>query len=490
MPVQLRPYQDDAVGGVRDAFGEGLRSVLLQIPTGGGKTITAGFMLGTAASRGFVGFFICNRIELVEQTAAAFDKLGIAYGIIAAGFTPNPRAMVQICSIDTLKGRLAKILRPPNLVVWDECRGLGAAGWERVFNHWPKAKHLGLDATPIRLDGKGLDKYFERLVAGPTYSELVNYDPQMLVPFDVYAPSVPDLGGVKTVGGDYDQAATALIMDKPQVVGDIIAHYRKLALGKSGITFCVSRENSQHMASEYRRAGVNAVHLDGDSDKGERKRVVAAFRRREVQVICNVDLFSAGFDVPGVEVITMGSPTKSLAKYLQQAGRGSRPEPSIGKDRCILLDHAGNWLVHGMPDADRTWSLAGREKRAKKKDDDDTLGARQCASCFFVMSPPRRVCPSCGAEQEIQSREVERVDGVLERITPEMAAAAKAKADAEKAMLAKAQRQEVGRASSLEELRRIARERGYNARWADHVWATKSKRDRDQLEAYAHHLRR
>lgn len=469
--IVLRPYQDKAVAEVRSAFQEGHDSVLMQIPTGGGKTLTAGFIVGGAAARGNPAWFICNRIELVEQTALAFDKLGLTYGIIAAGYTGNPRELIQIASIDTLKARLKKGVpfRLPKLRVWDECRSVGSAGWTAVYEIL-KAEggmDLGLDATPIRLDGKGLDTYFSALVCGPQYSELMALG--ALVPFDVYGPTTPDLTGVKTKGGEFDQEAVETIFDKPKMVGDIIEHYLQLAPGKLGITFAVSRKHSEHLAQCYRDAGVPAVHLDGDTDKGERKRAVNAFRRREIMVLCNVDLFTAGFDVPGVEVITMARPTQSLSFFLQQAGRGSRPDAVTGKDRCILLDHAGNWTRHGLPDQDRTWSLAGRKKgERKKKEDEETLGVKQCKSCYAVFPPGPSVCPRCGAVQEVASREVEAVDGVLTKIGAAEAAMIKAKAQ-----------KELKGAKSLDQLLAIEKERGYKPGWAENTFkARKQAQDR------------
>lgn len=475
--IVLRDYQQRAVDEVRQATLDGHKAVLFQLATGGGKTLTAGYILASAAAKGNRGMFICNRVELLEQTAKAFDRLDLSYGIVAAGFTPNPRAPVQIASIDTLKRRLDKIAAP-RLIVWDECRSLGSAGWTNVFKTFPNAVHLGLDATPIRLDGKGLGEYFTHLVCGPTYSELMARG--SLVPFDCFCIGVPDLSGIRTKGKDYDQDQAEAALDKPQLVGDVAAHYKKHAEGKLGITFAISRKHSEHLAAAYRDAGVPAVHLDGDTDKNERKKVVAAFRRGEIRVLCNVDLFSAGFDVPGVEVVTMVRPTKSLAMFLQQAGRGSRPEPDIGKTRCLLFDHVGNVLHkhgelnHGWPDMDREWSLEGVTKRKRKKGDDEpALAVRQCESCFAVFRPAP-VCPVCGAEQKIQAREIEQVDGELTKITPEMRQA-----------IAVAKKREVGMARSLDDLKRIEAQRGYKKGWAEFTFAARENAAQRRVEAQA-----
>lgn len=466
--VQLRDYQERGIREIRSALREGHRAVLFQLPTGGGKTLLAGWMLGEAAERGHTSMFICNRVELLDQTGRAFDKLGVRYGVIAAGRSPSLAPMTQIASIDTLKSRLRRgtSLRPPKIIVWDECRGLGAKGWTEIFRAFPDAVHIGLDATPIRLDGKGLGLYFTHLVRGPTYKELLAFG--ALVPILVYAPSAPDMTGVRTKRGDFDKGATEEIMNSSALVGDVITHYQKLAPGRQGITFGVSIKHSEHLAALYRDAGIPAAHVDGETDKGERKRIIQAFRRRELRILCNVDLFTAGFDVPGVEVITMARPTQSLAIYLQQVGRGSRPgdDPAFEKKDCILIDHAGNALRHGLPDEDRDWTLDGLVKKKGKKAADDPLSVKQCPACYAVFEPAP-ACPYCGHQLIAQGRDLEVVEGELRRLTPE-----------DMAMIKQQRRIEVARAQSLEELQRIGEERGYSPNWADHVWnAKKGKRD-------------
>jgi superfamily II DNA or RNA helicase len=480
MAIILRPYQERAVAEVREAFQTGHNGVVMQIPTGGGKTLTAGHILQSAAARGNDGMFIVNRVELIEQTALAFDRLGMAgsYGIIASGFTGNPRAAVQIASIDTLKSRLrrpelAAKIRLPRLRVYDECRSMGSAGWTSVFDtlRAQGGKDLGLDATPIRLDGKGLDVYFSHLVCGPQYSELMALG--ALVPFDVYAPSIPDMSGVRMKGSDYDQSAVEAVVDKPQLVGDVVSHYVQHAMGKSCITFAVSRKHSEHLAESYRAAGVAAVHLDGDTDKGERKQMVRAFRRGEIKVLCNVDLFTAGFDVPGVEVITMVRPTQSLSVFLQQAGRGSRPEAEIGKDRCILLDHAGNVFRHGLPDMDREWSLAGRVKgERKKKPGEDGPAVKQCPVCYAAFVPAPK-CPN-GHVQPIDHRQVAQVEGDLKRIQAADLAHLKAK-----------EKKQLKAAKTIEELEALAKERGYGPSWAKHTLEARKGAKAKRLDAWS-----
>jgi len=169
--MKLREYQDRMIFETRQAFREGHRCVLQQLPTGGGKTVQASFMLGTAMSKGHTSFFVVHRRELIEQTVSTFEALNLPFGVIAAGVTPNYLSPIQICSIDTLKRRLGKVQKP-RFIVWDECHHIGAQGWQNVFNSFPDTYHVGLSATPVRLDGRGLDSFFTKMVSGPSFQAL------------------------------------------------------------------------------------------------------------------------------------------------------------------------------------------------------------------------------------------------------------------------------------------------------------------------------
>lgn len=497
MAVVLRPYQDKAVHEVRTALREpGVKNVLLQMPTGAGKTITSGHIMGSAADRGNDGWFICNRVELLDQTGKAFDKLGIRHSYIAPDYRPDYTARTQIASIDTLKGRIRKgLVKAPKLVVWDECRSIAAKGWADV--HAWLAEHgtlqLGLDATPERHDGKPLGPYvdqegtqfegfFQRLVHGPSYSELVELG--NLVPFECYAPTRLDLSKVRQKGFDFDKEQLEAEVDKPSIIGDVVDSYIKHASGLRGLTFAVSRKHSQHLADAYNAAGVPAMHLDGDTDPHARREAVKAFRRGDLLQLVNVDLFVAGFDVPGVRVISDACPTASLPRTLQKWGRGSRPdEDDPSKTFCILLDHANNMTAHGFPDDDRTWSLDGRPPRTKKQREEDaeaiSVNMRQCEACFHSHKPAP-ACPKCGEVYPIQYRSVDELEGELKKVSKEelramreAEKAAKALAKLQAAKLKEEQKRLAKASRSLEELQRIETERGYNPGWARGVWQAK-----------------
>lgn len=453
----LRPYQTDLISATREAL-RSSNSVLLQLPTGAGKTAIATQMCASVAAKRRSGAFICHRQELVDQTVRTFSEFSVPHGIISAGYAPNPTQPIQICSIDTLRARLVASKPVPrfDFLMWDEAHHVAAAGWSKVKSYFSTAKHVGLTATPERLDGKGLRPQFGAMVQGPSTSWLIEHG--FLVPYRAFAPSTPDMGGVHTKMGDYVRGETEAAMDKPTITGDAITHYLRLARDKRALAFCVSVKHSQHVAQQFKDAGVVAWHLDGDTDRGERRQAVAAFRRGEIKVLCNVDLFGEGFDVPSADASLMLRPTKSLSLYLQQCGRVLRP--SEGKRHALLLDHAGNIARHGLPDDEREWSLDGRDKRDRKQDEAAAVAVRQCPKCYHCHRPAA-VCPSCGWAYEAVARTVKQVEGDLLELD---------------VMAQRRERQEEQRrAVTMEALIEVGRKRGY-ARpeaWAAHLWTAR-----------------
>lgn len=434
-------------------------SVLLQLPTGGGKTVLASSMLGGAAEKGKRSWFICHRRELVDQTAGTFKKFGIDFGFIASGYPFNPNATVQICSIDTLKGRVLK-MHPeqlPDLAVWDETHHIAAAGWSRVKDYLTDAKHVGLSATPQRLDGKGLGEWFDHMAIGPSVEELMRRG--FLSDYKVFAPITVDLSGIHTRMGDYVKSELEGALDTRKITGDIVRHWKKYAQGKKTIGFAVSVKHSEHIVEAFLEAGVRAKHLDGKTNKLERKQATIAFARGEIDVLFNVDLFGEGYDLAAqagmdvtVESVILARPTQSLALHLQQIGRALRRKDYP----AIILDHAGNCMRHGLPDDERDWSLYSTKRKRKKSDDDGTVQAKQCPTCFYVHKPSP-TCPNCGHVYEVANRDIEHVDGELVEL--------------DKEALRREKKREQGQARTLEDLITLGISRGYkNPRfWAQKI---------------------
>jgi DNA repair protein RadD len=457
MSLVLHDYQNAIIEETRNHLRAGLRSVLIQSPTGSGKTVLTAHMAGSAADRGMRTWFNVHRRELVKQSVRTFSLVGIAHGVIAAGFLADPRQLVQIGSIQTLARRLHRLARP-RFIIHDEAHHMAAGMWRAIYEAFPDAIHVGLSATPERLDGAGLAPYFGAMVRGPTVAELIARG--YLAPYRLFAPQAPDLSGVHTKLGDFVRGEVSHAMDDRRIMGNAIEHYLRLARGKRAVVFACSIDHSRHIVAEFTAAGVRAAHIDGETDHGVRDATIQAFERGELEVLSNVELFGEGFDLPALEVAILLRPTQSLTLYLQQVGRALRPSP--GKTEALILDHAGNALRHGLPDDDREWTLEGRKKL--KGASSDLVPIKMCPRCFLAGPSASPKCRYCNYVFPIVGREVEEVAGELVEVDPKV--------------VRRQRMREQAKASSLDDLIALGTSRGYrNPRaWAEHILRARGTR--------------
>lgn len=459
--INLRPYQSELIHKVRVSLRE-VKSVLLQAPTGAGKTILATKMMQNSTEKNNTCFFVVHRQELVDQTAQVLDSFDLSYGIIASNYTPNPIPRIQICSIQTLKNKLRSVKKPA-IIIFDEGHHCISASWVKVMEYFSGAKIIGLTATPCRLDGKGLSNIFDKLVLGPSVSwlmETVNPDTGLnyLSGYKLFRPNAPDLTGIKTIAGDYDKKELSKIMDNNTIIGDAITHYKKYADNKQAIAFCASIDHSKHTAQLFNEAGYNAAHLDGCTSKEERRQIIDDFKAGIIKILCNVDIVGEGFNVPAVQVCIMLRPTQSLTIYLQQVGRCLRPEQD--KEFAIILDHAGNSIRHGLPDDEREWTkfFDGAKKR-KSKTADFTPRQKMCDQCYCIHKPAPK-CPDCGNVYIVVSRELNQTEGELVEVNKNL-----------NKQLARQERlREQSQAITLEQLIALGKKRGYKETWASNLF--------------------
>lgn len=459
MSAILRDYQNDILSQARVLMRQGVKSILFQSPTGSGKTLLTAHMLKTAASKGVSSFFLVHRRELVKQSIAAFTQVGVKHGVIAAGFFEEPNLQVQIASVQTLVRRVGKV-KAPKLIVYDECHHQAAGSWSKIQTAFPGAYHIGLTATPERLDGQGLKPFFSDMIKGPSVRWLI--DNGFLADYKIYAPPSVSTKDIHSRMGDFVKSELSAAIDKPSITGDAIKHYQKYGAGKRAVCFCVSIEHSKHVAKQFVDAGIAAVHVDGESSMEHRDQSIERFRKNEIQVLTNVDLFGEGFDLPALEVAILLRPTQSLGLYLQQVGRALRPYP--GKSHAIILDHAGNCARFGLPDEEREWSLESRDKKSRKSDASASI--KICPKCYAAtkIGPPS--CEFCGFEFEKSPREVAQVDGELQEVDAEA--------------LRRQRNAEQGKAQSLQDLIAVGKSRGYQRpeAWAKYVWRARMMKGR------------
>jgi len=455
--TELRDYQHRAIHDVRETVSSGHRAPLLVAPTGSGKTAIAGEIIRRARERCQPVLFLAPRRELVYQVCERLDSLALMYGILMAGEAPSLLPSIQVASIDTLHARAVqreKIAMPKaSVVMVDEAHiGIGGAA-QAIIDHYKAqgAVVIGLTATPARTDGRGLGMVYDALVQGPSVAELTAQG--YLVPARYFSGMQPDTEGVKVQGGDYVQKDLADRTDDPVLIGGVVENWLRLAGGRQTFVFAAGVAHSRHLCDEFRRHGIAADHIDGQTPIEERRAIHGRLRSGETQVVCNCQVYTYGVDYPPVSCIVLACPTKSITKYLQMVGRGLRTYP--GKTDCLVLDHAGAIQEVGFADDDQPWSLDGRgkiqERKAQEPKEPKELTCGECGEVFRA----RGECPNCGAEMKAEYRKA-----IKER-DAELAEIERKAKDRERRQWG-----EADKAEFFGMLKHYARSKGYKAGWA------------------------
>lgn len=458
--ITLFPDQQDLQDDLREAM-KRHKNILLQAATGSGKTALSVDLINKAHNKGTNVIFCVPRIPLMEQTSDTFNQYGIKHSYVASGKPMNPYAKAHIGMIDTMARRL-DILPKAKLVIVDECH-YGAGNLDKVIGHYKSQGSwvCGLSATPWKLSGQGLRKYFDYMVQGKPIDWLIKN--HRLSDYRYFQGiTKPDLSKVGVNGGDYAKGELADFMEHQGVIiGDCVNDYLKRCNGRLHLVRCASIKHSQMTAESFRNAGVPFVHVDGETPKDEQKRIYRAFARREILGLTFCDLLNFGFDLSqasGMDVcVESGSdlkPSKSLAGQLQWWGRMLRYKPYP----AIINDHVNNYIEHGLPCSEREWTLEDRSQG--KRNSERVPPVRQCPKCFFCFSP-RPICPNCNHTLVVKSREIEEMAGELQEINKEE--------------VRKKERIEQGMANSLEELIEAGKKRGYKnpTFWASRVWTAR-----------------
>lgn len=405
--MPLRPYQEELVQKVHNAWLHGKKSPCIVLPCGGGKSVIVAEIAKRTTDNGKRVLFLVHRQELCQQIENTFRCWGV------------DMLRCQIMMVQTAARRLDK-LPQPQLIITDENHHSLARSYKKVYEAFPNAYRVGVTATPVRLDGSGLGDVNDQLIQGVSAKWLIKNN--FLSPYDYYAPSLVDMTGISIKKGDYDAQSVEKLMIQKAIYGDVIKYYRKYADGMQAVCYCTSVRHSLETAMQFNLAGIEAAHIDGKTPKAERDRIIEQFRSGALDVLCNVDLISEGFDVPDCGCVIQLRPTQSLTLYIQQAMRCMRYRP--GK-RAIILDHVGNYARFGMPDDDRDWDLEGKKKKGqKKKEAEKAVPIKTCPECYAAFSPydetgkPILTCPMCGHILPIQKREseIENVNAKLQKI--------------------------------------------------------------------------
>lgn len=424
--ITLRPYQEAALGELRARAAEGLSRLLFVAPTGAGKTVLASALIAGARACGSRVLFIAHRYELIEQAVRQIATGGTTHiGVIRADDErTDPTAPVQVATIQSLSRRK---LPSADVVIVDEAHRVMGASYQRAVAAYPDATIIGLTATPCRLDGKPLGDIFQKIVMVASYSQLIELG-NIVKPKCFTSPIDMSLEDVKTRAGDYDLEALEIAMTEPKILGSVAEEWQRLSGGRRSVVFACTIAHSKAIQRTFSARGISCEHLDGNTPLAQRIAILARLDTGETKVVSNVGVLCEGWDQPSVKYIAIVRPTKSLALYMQMAGRALRPWNGVTP---IICDHGGNLDRHGMPYEDREWSLdAPVKSKGKGK------GYRTCPACYaMVESNP---CPECGHDAEAKARKI-REDAEIRLQEREFSLATeRAKRAAEEAIAAKA----------------------------------------------------
>lgn len=422
--IELREYQERAKEGIRAAFRAGHRAALLVMPTGAGKTITAASMLSLAVAKGTQTLWVADRRELVEQASEAFTALGVGHGLIMPGEAPAEDEMLLVGTLQSFLARHRRgIFQPEHIkmICLDEAHRSESRTIQELLALYPNARVVGLTATPIRGDGKGLGNTFGAMCQPTTIKALLAEN--RLIPPRYHVPSELDLMGLQKRKGEYNQKELDLIAENnPQLVGDVVSNFARICPERRAVAFPCNIKHSIALRDAFNVAGIPAVHIDGATPTVERKARMADFRAGVYQVLTSVNIAIEGLDVPDVSCVIFARPTKSVRLWVQGVGRGLRAYP--GQTECIVLDHAGTTLSLGPAEDFDEWILEdgqGKEasggSRKKEPRAPKDITCEECAAVFYGS----KVCPACGHVHihERAPRDVGHVSGDLQELTPE-----------------------------------------------------------------------
>lgn len=443
MTYTLRPHQSHAIGLLRNSFGTGHKRPMLQAPTGAGKTLIAVDIIKSALDKGKHVLFVVDRIQLIDQTSEVFDKWGLDHGVIQSDHWRINQLPLQLASAQTITRRKLKPF--VSFIIVDEAHSVYKSFTELLLGEWARVPVVGLSATPFT---KGLGKIYDDLIVVETTQGLINSG--HLSDFVAYGPDGPDLNGIKTQAGDYNQKQLGEAVNKPKIVGDVVSTWLRLGENRQTLCFAVNVAHSKSIIDEFRANGVAAEHFDAFTEPDERKDILARFESGETKILSNVGITTKGFDSPGTSCLILARPTKSLMLYIQMVGRVLRS--ADGKKDAIILDHGSNVERLGFPTDQLPEYLCNGDKQDAKSRDAEKKEKlpTACEKCFHLSTS--FVCPKCGHVPEVMPG-VEAEAGTLKKLAKNTSASDKAR--------------------WYGMLKGFARERGYKDGWSYHKYHEK-----------------
>ena len=404
--MKLFDYQKDMVMRIEKAF-RLYRSVMAQMPTGTGKTVVLASVVES-----FLGehplksvWIVAHRRELVSQIQETIERVfsnrlaekedGSSDNLIekpldSSLFTLRS-SLIKAMSIQWLARHYDEIGEEPGMIVIDEAHHALAKTYKEMWDRFPKAKFLGLTATPCRLNGKGFIDLFDVLVQSWSVPEFISkgrlatYDFVSIKSNGVTQRLIDSLQK-RGADGDYQNKEMDMLLNKRPSIERLYRSFEEYGKDRKGIVYAINISHAKKIMELYQEHGIKAVAIDSKTPAAERQADIETFKKGDIQVLVNVDIFSEGFDCPDVEFVQLARPTLSLAKYLQMVGRGLRV--AKGKKCCVIIDNVGLYRVFGLPSQIWDWkaTFEGRLKFSRKK---ETTKERD----FFLMYGKQETMP-------------------------------------------------------------------------------------------------
>lgn len=434
--MKLRPYQSKGIDLTRKAFSDGFNKILFFLATGGGKSVIFITLVNNLLSKNNRVILVMRRKQLVLQAQRHFAKHGISSSVIMGNEKGLDKTnKLQICSIDTVMRRDISFMQEFEAVIVDEAHDTTSNNYREFLDSIKAKIFIGLTATPFKV-GKKVQDFWQCCVKPIEAHEL--RDQGYLTDARIYIPSNIDLSDVKTDSktGDYQQKQLAEKMGQLEIIGDVVAGYKKFGEDKPAICFAVNKDHSIKLCAEFNNSGIPAVHCDESTKQKERDQSIEKLVSGEIKVLCNVNIFSTGVDIPQAEVLIMARPTKSEILYIQQVGRGLRPyrrcgkchsaydnsencpvcgydKPEYVKRHCTIIDNGNNISRFGPPFKVRNAILSEEDEKKKQEKEKDEFQIKTCKFCFAAYSANLKSCPECEKENDKVQREIKRADGTI-----------------------------------------------------------------------------
>lgn len=404
--ITLYDYQDELIALLRNSMNRGNKHIIMQLGTGGGKTITFSYMVKKAVEKGIYCLIITDRVKLLEQAGGTFDKVGITdYDIITRETKVMPSSRVVIAMAETLKRRLAgrldaqMMMQKFGLVIIDEAH---KGTFNKIFSYIStKAYVIGATATPISANKKEpLSKYYDDLVQGVSIEEMIKRC-KLSKPW-YGCKKLADFSGLKIKGSDFDDKQLEDIYTDVKLFAGLEEWKKNDYKDRKTVIFCSNVKVSKEVAQL-----LGCLHIDGYMSQLEQEHILYQFENTDGAIISNVDMLTTGYDCPEITNVVLYRDTLSLPLFLQMCGRGSRITDT--KKRFYIYDFGRNIQRFGYWHIDRTWSLEPPSKK-KKTDKDGMFAMKECPKCGYYIHAALKECPDCGYVYPISEKEKLKIE--------------------------------------------------------------------------------